>query len=99
MTQQELNEKYCGKYVDQNRILRFHMMGKFGKCFVYDFSITTEDYLITVEINVDEGKVIGIVPEKELRDDGWGINPDAGPAELLPEEIDRIAMYMDSVMA
>lgn len=100
MTLQEVEQKYTGRFVDEDRLeYNFKMMGKFGKVSVYTFSFNTDDYTISAEVCVEKGKIIGVVPEKELRDDGWGINPDAGPDEILPEEYDTIALYMDSVVA
>lgn len=98
MTQQQINDTYCGKYINEDRIAAaFHMMGKFGKCFIYEFAVDTDDCRISVEVSVEYGKIIGVVPEKEFRDDGWGI-PNGEPGEILPEEYDRIAMYLDSVL-
>lgn len=99
MTMQELEEKYIDREIDEDRLdYHFKMMGKFGKASMYTFSFHTDDYTISADLCIERGKITGIVPDKEQRDDGWGLNPNAGPTEILPEEYDTIAMYLDCVI-
>lgn len=99
MTEQTLLETYCGRYVDEDRLFQhFRMMGKFGKASIYTTEFNTADYTVSIEVMVERGKMTGITLDKELRDDGWGVNPEPGPEEIQPEEYDRIAMYLGSVV-
>ena len=99
MTQQDIEEKFIDREVDEERLeYHFKMMGKFGKASMYTFSFNTDDYTISAEVCVENGRLVGIVPDKEARDDGWGINPDAGPEEIQPEEYDTMAMYLNCVV-
>ncbi len=100
MTMQDIEDKYIGRRTDQNRLDRnFRMMGKFGQAFMYDFSFHTDDYTISTDVCVERGRITGIVPDKEQREDDWGYNPNPGPAEMQPEEYEAIARYLDSVIA
>ncbi|MGN1013919.1 MAG: hypothetical protein ACI4PM_01020 [Butyricicoccus sp.] len=99
MTQQDIEEKFIGRAINEEGLdYYFKMMGKFGKASMYTFSFNTDDYTISAEVCVENGKLVGVVPDKELRDDGWGVNPDAGPAEIQPEEYDTMAMYLNCVV-
>ena len=99
MTMQELEEKYIDREVDEGRLnYYFQMMGKFGRASMYTFSFHTDDYTISADICIERGRITGIVPDKEQRDDGWGFNTDAGSEEILPGEYDTLAMYLDSVV-
>lgn len=99
MTQQDIEEKFIGREINEDGLdYYFKMMGKFGKASMYTFSFNTDDYTISAEVCVENGKLVGVVPDKELRDDGWGVNPDAGPVEIQPEEYDTMAMYLNCVV-
>lgn len=99
MTFEQLEQKFINRQVDEDRLnYYFTMMGKFGKAFMYTFSFNTEGYTISADVCVEQGKITGIVPEKELREDEWGSVPDPGPAEIQPEEYDSMAMYFQSVV-
>ncbi len=100
MTMEQIEEKYIGRRVNQNRLdLNFRMMGKFGRASMYDFSFHTSDYKISTDVCIERGRITGIVPDKEQREDDWGRNPDPGPEEIQPEEYDTIARYLDCVLA
>ena len=99
MTMQDIENRYIDREVDEDRLnYYFHMMGKFGRASMYTISFNTDDYTISADLCIERGRITGIVPDQEQRDDGWGLNPDAGPAEILPEEYDTLAMYLDSVV-
>lgn len=100
MTMQDIEDKYIGRRIDQNRLDRnFHMMGKFGRASMHDFSFNTDDYTISTDLCIERGRITGIVPDKEQREDDWGYNPNPGPAEMQPEEYDTLAQYLETVVA
>ncbi|MCD8357189.1 MAG: hypothetical protein LUE11_11565 [Clostridia bacterium] len=100
MTMQDIEEKYIDRTVDEDKLnYHFHMMGKFGRAFMYTFSFNTYGYTISADICVECGKITGIVPDKEEREDEWGYMPEDGSPEIQPEEYDTIARYLDSVLA
>ena len=100
MTAQELEQKYIGRMTDEDKLNdQFHMMGKFGKASMYTFSFNTYGYTISADICIECGKITGIVPEKEEREDEWGYVPEDASPDIQPEEYDTIARYLESVVA
>lgn len=99
MTFEQLEQKFIGREVDEDRLnYYFTMMGRFGKASMYTFSFHTEGYTISADVCVEQGRITGIVPEKEPREDEWGSVPDPGPADIQPEEYESMAMYFQSVV-
>ena len=99
MTFEQLEKEFIGRPVDEDKMyFVFSMMGKFGKSTMYTVSFQTEGYTVSADVCVEQGKIMGIVPEKELREDEWGSIPDPGPAEIQPEEYATLAMYFRSVV-
>jgi hypothetical protein len=99
MTMQELEEKYIDREINEDRLnYNFKMMGKFGPASIYTFSFNTDDYTVSADVCIERDRITGIVPDKEQRDDGWGLNPNPGPSEILPEEYDILAKYLDCVV-
>ena len=98
-TFEQLEQKFIGREVDEDRLnYYFTMMGRFGKSSMYTFSFHTEGYTISADVCVEQGRITGIVPEKEPREDEWGRVPDPGPADIQPEEYESMAMYFQSVV-
>ncbi len=100
MTLQEIEEKFVGRTVDEDKLnYYFDMMGRFGKASMYTFSFNTQDYTISTDVCVERGRITGIVTEKEQREDDWGYNPEPGPSEMQPEEYETLAKYLNCVVA
>lgn len=100
MTVQEFEHKYIGRMTDEDKLNdNFHMMGKYGKAFMYTFSFHTYGYTISADVCIEFGKITGIVPEKEPCADEWGYVPEDVSPDIQPEEYDTMAQYLNSVLA
>lgn len=101
MTLEELNRKYENLPVDGEQIGEvFAYMGRFGRNTLYSFSFETDNASIQAELCVKDGRIIGINPEKEPREEEWGY-PAEEPytEELTDEDCRRMDRYIASVLA
>lgn len=97
MNLQDLEKKYIGSRVSERKVAQqYTYMGRFGKSVVHQLSFLNHTSRITADVCIEEGKIAGIVPDKELNADEWGVIDDT--EEITEEEFAVIARYLDAVL-
>jgi len=100
MTLNELEAKYTGQFVNEEKISEtFTYMGKFGRVIIYMFTFETEHSVVRTEVCLKAGKIIGFTPEKEPLQDVWGFTAEDYEEDVTEEELARIHLYLASVLA
>ena len=100
MTQQDLEQTYINRFLDEEKVSdTFTHMGKFGRMTLFMFTFTTENATVRTELCVKGGKLVGFTPEKEPLVDDWGYTAEDYTEEITEEEYVRIGRYLASVMA
>ena len=100
MTLNELEAKYTGKFVNEEKISEtFTYMGKFGRVIIYMFTFETENSVVRTEVCLKAGKIIGFTPEKEPLEDIWGYVSEDYTEDVTEEEFSRINLYLASILA
>lgn len=97
MNLNDLEKKYIGSRVSERKVTEHYAyMGRFGKSVVHQLSFMNHSSRITADVCIENGCIAGIVPDKELAADEWGVIDDT--EQITSDEYAVIARYLDAVL-